>query len=117
MKSKLYIILFIIGIASLVISIFQFKRGSTLEGVLSLIFFLNFFIGGIINKIQNQNGSNKIKLNYFNIFLQIAAFLLPFYFVFYTKLNENNKDPFVKPLWWYIGAGFCFYAFLGLIFL
>ncbi len=116
MKSRLYIILFIIGIASLILSVIQFKRGSTLEAILSLIFFLNFFVGGIINKAHNQQGKNKTKLTFFNIFLQVSAFLLPFYFVFYPQLNEKIKEPFIKSLWWFTGAGFCFYIVLAIIF-
>ncbi len=52
MKSKLYIILFLLSITSLIISVFQFKRGSTLEAILSIIFFSVFFIGGIIYRAR-----------------------------------------------------------------
>ena len=50
--------------------------------------------------------------NYFNTFLLVSAFLLPFYFVFYPKLNDNLKDPFIKSLWRFTIAGFCFYGAL-----
>ena len=47
---------------------------------------------------------------YFNRFLQLSAFLLPIYFVFYPALNENLEDPFIKSLWKFTIAGFCFYG-------
>ena len=50
---------------------------------------------------------------YFNIFLQLSAFLLPVYFIFYPKLNDNPKDPFTKSLWRFTIAGFCFYGILA----
>jgi hypothetical protein len=53
---------------------------------------------------------------YFNKFLQISAFLLPVYFVFYPKLNDNPGDPFTKSLWRSVIAGFCFYGILALVF-
>jgi hypothetical protein len=56
-----------------------------------------------------------MKRKYFNRFLQLSAFLLPIYFIFYPPLNENPKDPFIKLLWWFIVAGFCFYAILALV--
>ncbi len=56
-----------------------------------------------------------MKRKYFNRILQIAAFLLPVYFIFYPPLNENPKDPFIKSLWWFIAAGFCFYGILALL--
>jgi hypothetical protein len=56
-----------------------------------------------------------MKIKYFNILLQVSAFLLPVYFIFYPPLNENPKDPFIKSLGWFIAAGFCFYGILALI--
>ena len=53
-----------------------------------------------------------IRKKYFSLFLKISAFLLPVYFVFYPKLNDNLKDPLIKSLWLFTIAGFCFYALL-----
>jgi hypothetical protein len=58
-----------------------------------------------------------MKKKYFNAFLQLSAFLVPIYFIFYHRLNENQKDPFIKSLWWFLVAGFCFYGVLAIIFL
>jgi hypothetical protein len=49
------------------------------------------------------------------MFLQVAAFLLPVYFVFYPALNENPNDPFIKSLWRFTICGFCFYGIAALI--
>jgi len=56
-----------------------------------------------------------MKRKYFHVVLQLAAFLIPVYFIFYPPLNENPKDPFIKSLWWFIAAGFCFYGILAAI--
>lgn len=58
-----------------------------------------------------------MKKKYFNMILQLSAFLLPVYFIFYPRLNDNPKDPFIKSLWWFIIAGFCFYGILAVIIL
>lgn len=52
---------------------------------------------------------------YFKTFLQVSAFLLPVYFVFYPRLNENMDDPFIKSLWRYTIAGFCCYGILAVV--
>jgi len=54
---------------------------------------------------------------YFNKFLQVSAFLLPIYFVFYPHLNDNLNDQFIKSLWRFTIAGFCFYAIVILAFI
>ena len=54
-----------------------------------------------------------MKRKYFNLFLQVSAFLLPIYFIFYPRLNENPRDPFVKSLWKLTIAGFCFYGLIA----
>ncbi len=56
-----------------------------------------------------------MKRKYFDIFLQLSAFLLPIYFVFYPALNDNPRNPFIKSLWKYTIAGFCFYGILALV--
>jgi len=56
-----------------------------------------------------------MKRKYFNVVLQLAAFLVPVYFIFYPLLNENPKDPFVKLFWWLIATGFCFYGILAAV--
>ena len=56
-----------------------------------------------------------MKRIYYNSFLQLSAFLLPVYFIFYPPLNDNPKDPFIKSLWWFIVAGFCFYGISALL--
>lgn len=52
---------------------------------------------------------------FFNRFLQVSAFLLPVYFIFYPKLHENPEDPFTKILWKYVIAGFCFYGVAAVV--
>ncbi|HKI79953.1 MAG TPA: hypothetical protein VKA26_15530 [Ignavibacteriaceae bacterium] len=52
---------------------------------------------------------------YFNMFLRLSAFLLPVYFIFYPPLNDTPRDPFIKSLWWFTIAGFCFYGILALV--
>ncbi len=58
-----------------------------------------------------------MKKNYTNLLLQILAFLLPFYFIFYGPLHDNPERPKVKTLWKYIFSGFMIYMILGLIIL
>ena len=53
-----------------------------------------------------------MKKKYYNKFLQLSAFLLPVYFIFYPELIENPNDPFTKSLWRFIIAGFGFYGIL-----
>lgn len=50
MKSKIAVLLFVFSLVSLLISFFQFKRGDTLEAILSLVYFSVFLAGGIIYK-------------------------------------------------------------------
>ena len=56
-----------------------------------------------------------MKKNYTNLLLQILAFLLPFYFIFYGPLHANPERPKVKTLWKYIFSGFFAYMILGII--
>ena len=58
----------------------------------------------------------KMKTNYTDLVLQVLAFLLPFYFIFYGPLHDNPKHPKVKTLWKYIYGGFFAYIVLGIIF-
>ncbi|MCF8262153.1 MAG: hypothetical protein K9J12_15355 [Melioribacteraceae bacterium] len=55
-----------------------------------------------------------MKRKYFDSFLLMSAFLLPFYFVYSPRLNENRSDPFIKTLWRFTFAGFCFYGIAAL---
>jgi VanZ family protein len=57
-----------------------------------------------------------MKKNFTNLLLQILAFLLPFYFIFYGPLHDNPERPKVKTLWKYIFSGFFTYMILGIIF-
>ncbi|MCG6915611.1 hypothetical protein LJE86_17010 [bacterium BMS3Abin03] len=50
MKSKIYMLLFVFSIISLIIAIYQFTKGSNLEAILSLVYSVVFFTVGIINK-------------------------------------------------------------------
>jgi len=56
-----------------------------------------------------------MKTNYTDLVLQVLAFLLPFYFIFYGPLHDNPKHPKVKTLWKYIFSGFFAYTILVII--
>jgi hypothetical protein len=50
--------------------------------------------------------------NYFNVFLRITSFFLPFYLIFYGPLHEESASLISKSMWKYQAAGFCFYTIL-----
>ena len=52
-----------------------------------------------------------MKKEKFDHILKLAAFLLPFYFVFYVPPDES----FAKILNRYVIFGFCFYALAGVV--
>ncbi len=56
MKFKLSILLFVFSAVSLIIGIYQIVNGRTWELVLSMIYSLMFFIGGMIDKTKNKKG-------------------------------------------------------------
>jgi hypothetical protein len=56
-----------------------------------------------------------MKRKYFNVFMLVSAFLMPVYVVFYPPLTENSGDPFVKTLWKFVIAGFCFYGIIAVM--
>ncbi|MCG6915612.1 hypothetical protein LJE86_17015 [bacterium BMS3Abin03] len=56
-----------------------------------------------------------MKRKYFNLFLQASAFLMPVYLIFYSPLADSPDDPFIKSLWKFVIAGFCFYGVLAVI--
>jgi hypothetical protein len=53
MKHNIPILLFAFSIISLVIGIFQFTEGEIWEPVLSLVYSLVFFAGGMVSKPKN----------------------------------------------------------------
>ncbi len=55
---------------------------------------------------------DNMQRNYFNLLLQISAFLAPFYFIYYGPLHDNPNQPFSKSIWKFVIAGFCFYSIL-----
>jgi hypothetical protein len=54
MKSKIHILLFAFSLIALIIGIFQFVKGETWEPILSLIYFLMFFVGGMVNFLKRK---------------------------------------------------------------
>ena len=51
----------------------------------------------------------------FRIFLQIAAFLVPFSMIYYGPLHEEPGYPGNKSIWKAIIAGFCFYTLAAIV--
>ncbi len=58
-----------------------------------------------------------MKRENFQQMLKIAAFILPFYLVFYGPANDNPENSFATSLRKFTLAGFCFYGLLMVIFL
>ena len=56
MKFRLSILLFVFSAVSLIIAVYQIVNGKTWELVLSLIYTLMFFIGGIVDITKNKKG-------------------------------------------------------------
>ena len=52
---------------------------------------------------------------YFNMFLMLSAFLMPVYMIYHPSLAETSDDPFVKSLWKFVIAGFCFYGVIAVM--
>ncbi|HKI79952.1 MAG TPA: hypothetical protein VKA26_15525 [Ignavibacteriaceae bacterium] len=61
MKFRISNLLFAFGILSLGISIYQFSKGTTTEAILSIVYFLVFFISGIVSKSKNRKGESNAK--------------------------------------------------------
>jgi len=56
-----------------------------------------------------------MKRKYYEAFLQLFAFLLPVYFIFYPRLSEDPGAPSVKPFRRAMIAGFCFYGIVAVV--
>ena len=48
------------------------------------------------------------------MFLQLSAFLLPVYFIFYPAISEKAKNDFTRSLWHFTFAGFLFYGIIAI---
>lgn len=114
MKFNIPVLLFLFSAVSLLIGVFQFVNGEVWEPLLSLIYSLVFFAGGMISKPKKEKGK-EMNSKYFNTFLLVSAFLMPVYLIFYPPLTNNSADPFIKTLWKYVIAGFCFYGIIALM--
>jgi len=53
-----------------------------------------------------------MKRNYYNVLLQISAFILPFYFIYHGPLNDNPEHPIMKSIRKFLDTGFIFYTIL-----
>ena len=53
---------------------------------------------------------------YYRHLLQISAFLMPFYLIFYGPMNDNPDDDFSKSLRKFTLAGFAFYALIAAVY-
>jgi len=54
MKSKIHIMLFTFSAIAFFIGIYQFTKSETWEPILSLIYSLMFFIGGMVNNLRKK---------------------------------------------------------------
>ena len=72
-------LLFAFSIISLVIAVFQFVKGKTLETILSIIYSSLFFISGMMNKPKRVERNKKNgKINFYNYPLFCSLFTLSF---------------------------------------
>jgi hypothetical protein len=52
-----------------------------------------------------------MKTQNYQVMLKLAAFLIPFYYVFYVPSNESFSKTYSR----YIICGFCFYALIAAV--
>jgi hypothetical protein len=71
--------------------------------------FISIFCRRYGSKPKNTK-DKEMNSKYFNTFLLVSAFLMPVYLIFYPPLTNNSSNPFIKTLWKFIIAGFCFYG-------
>ncbi len=62
----------------------------------------------VIRKSETKN-------SIYDILLKIFAFILPFYFVFYDRINANHDEPKMKELTRYLIGGFVVYFIIGIV--
>lgn len=114
MKLNIPFLFFSFSLISLLIGVFQFIKGETWEPLLSLVYSLVFFAGGMAGRSKKVKGK-EMDNKYFNTFLLVSAFLMPVYLIFYPPLTNNSADPFIRTLWKFVIAGFCFYGILAVM--
>jgi len=53
-----------------------------------------------------------MKKHYWNVLMKLLALFIPFYFVYYGPLYDDDQASETRVLWKYIFIGFCLYLAL-----